>query len=170
MNKPPLSNFFIVNQVVDTETLFCFSNEKHMPLHEYSEYKSVKGGSSNIDDPRTICQMLRNANGLTDFEYHKDFILLVNFANNAVIKLGNYSKAPGNDWEGNNKSRSEFTEDKRVLGQQYLDHSHHSVFELLKKIKDTTTNERAKDYLVEISYYFERVNAKILEYEQKENQ
>jgi hypothetical protein len=110
--------------------------------------------------------MLRNINGMTNFEHHEDIVLLVNFANNAVLKLGQHSKNPGNRW-GGRKARSDFTEEKRNMGLFYLENPHHSSFEKLKELYDKTTDQRVADYIVEISYYMERINSKILEYEQK---
>lgn len=168
MSKPQLSNFFKNNPVIDDESVFCLVNKKIMTLQEYSTYKTVDSKSSNIDDSRSICQMLRNSNQLTNYEYHRTFTLLVNLANNAVYTLGRYSKAPGNAWGEKDKSRSVFTPEKRALGQQYMDNPHHNVFDILNQIKNTTKYDKVKDYLIEISYYLERINSKILEYEQKE--
>lgn len=165
--KPQLSNFFATNPIVDLETVYCLSKEKEMTLLQYSDEKGVLSTHS-IDDNRSICQMLRNTNGLTNYDYHRDFIFLVNLANNAVVKLGSYSKAKDNAWGDKDKSRSVFTEDKRILGQQYLDNPHHNAFNILGIIKDKTTHPKSKDYLVEVSYYLERVNNKLLEYEQKD--
>jgi len=165
--KPQLSKFFLTNPLVNTETVYCLSKEKEMTLVEYSNEKGVQSIHS-IDDNRSICQMLRNTNGLTNYDYHRDFIFLVNLANNAVMKLGSYSKAKDNAWGDKDKSRSVFSEDKRILGQQYLDNPHHNAFEVLGIIKNQTTHPKSKDYLVEVSYYLERVNNKLLEYEQKD--
>ncbi len=164
--KPELSNFFSNNDIVDTETVHCLSKGIDMTLQEYSISKGV-GDMHSIDDNRSICQMLRNTNGLTKHEYHRHFVFLVNFANNAVKTLGDYSKVKDGTWGSKDKTRSAFTEDKRVLGQQYMDNPHHKVFYLLSQMKKQTSHERAKDYLVEVSYYFERVNSKLLEYDQK---
>jgi hypothetical protein len=169
MNKTQLSNYFKNNPIIDNDSVFCLANKKVMTLREYSTYKTVSGTSSNIDDSRTICQMLRNSNQLSNYEYHRTFTLLVNLANNAVYTLGSYSKAPGNAWGEKDKSRSVFTPEKRALGQYYMDNPHHNVFDILSQIKNSTKYDKVKDYLVEISYYFERINSKILEYEQKEN-
>ena len=165
--KPQLSKFFLTNPIVNTETVYCLSKEKEMTLVEYSNEKGVQSIHS-IYDNRSICQMLRNTNGLTNYDYHRDFIFLVNLANNAVMKLGSYSKAKDNAWGDKDKSRSVFSEDKRILGQQYLDNPHHNAFEILGIIKNQTTHPKSKDYLVEVSYYLERVNNKLLEYEQKD--
>ena len=165
--KPQLSNFFVTNPIVDLETVYCLSKEKEMTLIQYSDEKGVKSIHS-IDDNRSICQMLRNTNGLTNYDYHKEFIFLVNLANNAVVKLGSYSKVKDNAWGDKDKSRSVFTEDKRILGLQYLDNPHHNAFDMLGIIMHKTIHPKSKDYLVEVSYYLERVNNKLLEYEQKD--
>ena len=165
--KPQLSNFFVTNPIVDLETVYCLSKEKEMTLVQYSDEKGVKSIHS-IDDNRSICQMLRNTNGLTNYDYHKEFIFLVNLANNAVVKLGSYSKVKDNAWGDKDKSRSVFTEDKRILGLQYLDNPHHNAFDMLGTIMHKTIHPKSKDYLVEVSYYLERVNNKLLEYEQKD--
>lgn len=163
--KPNLSNHFRINPIIFSDNLYCASQKKVVSTSEYSNYKGVKGiNIKNIEDDRSICQMTRNANGLTNFEHHNSMIYIVHFANNAVIKLGEYSGAKGNAW-GGVKRRSDFTEDKRQLGQSYLENPHHSIFELLDKINKSVTDQKTKDYIVEISYYFERINSKILSYE-----
>lgn len=163
-NKPQLSRFFQENQLKSTETVFCLSKNREMTLQEYSDSKGV-GDMHSIDDNRSICQMLRNTNGLTKHQYHVDFIFLINLANNAVKVLGDYSKAADGRWGDPDKRRSNFTEEKRQIGLQYLADPHHSVFAALQIIKDKTKEERAKDYITEVSYYFEKVNNKLLEYE-----
>lgn len=158
-----MSKFFLEREVLNKDNVFCDSKNKNMSLDEYSKSKNVKNIGS-LDSDRSICQMLRNVNGLTSYNNHKDIVLLVNFANNAVIKLGSYSRNPGNRW-GGRKTRSDFCEDKRKMGLFYLSLPHHSSFECLKRIYNNTNDERVRDYVIEVSYYMERINSKILEYE-----
>jgi hypothetical protein len=165
MNSPKLSRFFSERKISDRDNIFCDVKNKKMTLNEYSASKNVRN-MFGIDSDRSICQMLRNINGMTQYTNHEDVVLLVNFANNAVLKLGTYSKNPGNRW-GGRKTRSDFTEEKREMGLFYLNNPHHSSFQKLKSLYDRTTDQRVADYIVEISYYMERINSKILEYEQK---
>lgn len=165
--KPDLSEFYKKNQIVFTDNLYCASKNKNMTLAEYDISKGVNGMDPNhLDDNRSICQMVRNANGLTDFKFHTKMIYVVNLANNAVIKLGSYSGNPGNQW-GGNKTRSIFSEDKKELGKSYMENPHHSIFSLLNEINNQIVNYKVKDYIVEISYYFERINSKLLQYEKE---
>jgi len=165
MLKPPLSNFFNKNPIATPDAIFCLAENRYMNLDDYSNSKKVKSIHS-IDSDRSICQMLRNVNGMTQYSNHEEIVLLVNFANNAVIKLGSYSNNPGNRW-GGRKTRSDFTEQKRNAGLYYLENPHHSSFKLLKTVYDRTSDQKVLDYIVEISHYMERINSKILEYEQK---
>lgn len=160
-----LSNFFKNRNCTFSEYLYCDSKNKKMSLDEYSKYKNVKI-FKNTDSDRSICQMLRNVNGMTDYKYHKNIVILVNFANNAVINLGLHSKEPGNRW-GGKKTRSHFTEEKKLEGIEILNNPYHSVFVELKKIYDLINDNSILDYIVEIAYYMERINSKILEYETK---
>ena len=167
MIKAPLSEFFDKNAIATPDTIFCLAANEHMSLDDYSTSKHVKAGQP-VDSDRSICQMLRNVNGMTQYSSHEEITLLINFANNAVIHLGTYSKNPGNRW-GGRKTRSDFTEDKRNMGLYYLENPHHSSFEMLKSLYDChgdTNNPKVLDYIAEISYYMERVNYKIREYEQ----
>lgn len=165
MTKPRLSNFFAQRAVCTLDSIFCDSKNKIMTLNEYSKSKKVKS-SHSIDSDRSICQMLRNINGMTNYDYHEDIVLLVNFANNAVLKLGTYSKNPGNRW-GGRKARSDFSASKRDMGLSYLSNPHHSSFEKLRNLYNKVNDSKVADYIVEISYYMERINSKILEYEQR---
>ncbi len=163
--KPQLSQFYSENPIIFSEDIYCASQKKTVTTSQYSKYKGVSGMDPNsIDDDRSICQMIRNANGLTNLEFHHKMIYIVNFANNAVIKLGGYSGNKENRW-GGSKKRSLFTEDKRLLGKSYLDNPHHSIYELLNDIYNQIDDQKVKDYIIEISYYFERINSKILTYE-----
>lgn len=169
MIKPQLSQFFIDNPIVFTDKLYCAVKNTTMTLAEYDKSKGVAGmDPDKIDDDRSICQMVRNANGLTDFKFHPQMVYVVNLANNAVMKLGTYSGNKGNTW-GGSKTRSLFTEDKRLLGKSYLDDPHHSIYVLLNKIYSEIEDQNVKDYIIEISYYFERINSKILTYEKINN-
>lgn len=165
MDSPKLSQFFSERPISDRDSIFCDVKNRKMTLNEYSVSKNVTH-MFGIDSDRSICQMLRNINGMTQYTNHEDVVLLVNFANNAVLKLGTYSKNPENRW-GGRKTRSDFTEEKREMGLFYLNNPHHSSFEKLKDVYDKTTDSRVADYIIEISYYMERINSKILEYEQQ---
>jgi hypothetical protein len=162
-NKLNLSDFFKSRKCVTTNSLFCDSEKRNMSINEYSKSKKAKSVHS-IDSDRSICQMLRNINGMTNFSYHEQVVILINFANNAVINLGKHSKNPGNRW-GGRKTRSDFTEKKRKQALEILDNPHHEVFEELKKLYNSVDNESVLDYIVEITYYMERINSKTLEYE-----
>ena len=155
--------FFSERKVSDKNNIFCDSKNKKMTLSEYSRSKKVDT-KRLVDSDRSICQMLRNVNHMTRYINREDIILLINFANNAVLKLGTYSKNPGNRW-GGKKTRSAFNGRKRKLGLFYLNNPHHSSFEKLKNIYDRTTDPKTASYIIEISYYMERINSKILEYE-----
>tara|TARA_R110001632_G_C11084606_1_gene389040 strand:+ start:51 stop:548 length:498 start_codon:yes stop_codon:yes gene_type:complete len=163
--KPQLSEFYRSRPLGTDDALFCDSKGVTMKLKEYSDYKGVKGGDLK-DNDRSICQMLRNTNKMTSFVNHRDMVIMVNFANNAVINLGKYTGDTENKW-GGSKTRSNFTEDKRQLGLQYIKNAHHPIFALLKEVYDKTEDGKAKDYIVEVAYYFERINDRTLEYEKK---
>lgn len=165
MSKPELSNYFLENSVSTPNSIYCDSKNKKMTIAEYSVSKKVKSANTKTkDSDRSICQMLRNINGMTGFKHHEEIVLLVNFTNNAVVRLGKHSKAKDNRW-GGSKTRSDFTEEKRSLGLLYLENPHHSFFEKIKSIWEKTSDQKVADYIVEISYYMERINSKILEYE-----
>lgn len=166
-NKLDLSNFFKSRNCVITNNLFCDSKEKNMSISEYSKSKKAKS-VHGIDSDRSICQMLRNVNGMTNFSYHEQIVVLINFANNAVINLGKHSKNPGNRW-GGRKTRSDFTLEKREQAIKILNNPHHEVFYQLKKLYEAIDNEEVLDFVIEIVYYMERINSKTLEYEAKKN-
>ena len=163
--KYKLSKFFKSRTCVYSTTLQCDKHNKRMTLAEYSKSKSVKTARIS-DSNRSICAMLRNINGETKFKYHDTITILVNFTNNAVIHLGQYSKNPGNRW-GGRKTRSDFNEDKKNQAIEILNHPHHTVFVELKKLYTSIKDKNALHHLLEIVYYLERINSKILEYENK---
>jgi len=160
-----LSHHFKVNKVEFSDTLYCAVKKCKMSVREYGISKGVSGADpKHVDDHRSICQMIRNVNGMSGLTYHNKFIYVVNFANNAVQKLNVLKGTIGADW-GTPRPRSVFTEDKRELGISYLQTPHHSIFQVLSEIYDDMDNDIHKSYLEEVSYYFERINKKIIEYE-----
>lgn len=165
MTKPRLSNHYLINPIEFSDTLYCAVKKKNLTVSEYDISKGVRGDDPNHrDDDRSICQMVRNANGLTKFKYHKHMIYVVHFANNAVRRLNDYSGVSDGKW-GSRRTRSDFTEEKKQIGQSYLDNPHHSIFELLNNISNDIDDDKVRSYVVEIAYYFERINSKLLEYE-----
>lgn len=163
--KPELSEFYKSRSLGTDDDLFCDVKGVKMNLNEYSNSKGVKGGDLK-DDDRSICQMLRNTNKMTSFVNHRDMVIMVHFANNAVKNLSGHSGDKEGRW-GGRKTRSDFTEDKRQLGLQYMNDPHHPIFALVKEVYDKTEDEKSKDYIIEVAYYFERINAKTLEYEKQ---
>ena len=162
-NKPELSAFFKSKDAPTPDTVFCDIKETPMTVDQYSSYKGVKGGDMK-DDERSICQMIRNANVSSKFESHPKMVLILSFANNAVYKLGQLNGKPGQRWTSNTK-RSDFTDEKRAKALEYLNNPHHPIFSLIKEVLDESTDTAARDYIIEVAYYMERVNNKILYYE-----
>ena len=161
--KPQLSEFFKSKPKPTPDNVFCDIKQFPMTVDQYSIYKGVKGGDMT-DDDRSICQMIRNANKSSGFTSHPKMVLILNFANNAVHRLGQLNGKPGQRWTKNSK-RSDFTDDKRELALQYLADPHHPIFELIAEVKEETTDPATLDYVIEVAYYMERVNNKILQYE-----
>lgn len=167
------SDFFNRNQINLTGNVYCAVKDKSMPLKEYANYKNVTNADlKNRDNDRSICQMARNANGMTKLNYNKQFTYIINFANNAVNELNNHNKSQSAalstliEGKPTPYVRSAFTEEKRALGIKYLQSPHHSIFGLLAEVYNKLNNSDHKKYIEEISYYMQRINKKLLEYEQ----
>lgn len=162
-NKPQLSAFFQSKEAPTSNSVFCDIKQTPMSVDQYSDYKGVKGGDM-IDNDRSICQMIRNANKSSGFTSHPKMVLILSFANNAVYRLGQLNGRPGQRWTKSSK-RSDFTEEKRQVALGYLNDPHHPIFSLIKEVFDESTDPATIDYIVEVAYYMERVNNKILQYE-----
>ena len=165
-NKPELSEFFKSKKAPTPDTIFCDSKQIPMTLDQYSDSKGVKGGDMK-DDERSICQMIRNANKSSGFTSHPKMVLILNFANNVVLRLGQLNGKPGQRWTSNTK-RSDFTDEKREVALQYLSDPHHPIFEIINEVMEESKDPATIDYVIEVAYYMERVNGKILEYEKKQ--
>lgn len=162
-----ISHHFKINPIEFTDTVYCADKKTMRKTTEYSKTKNVSGANrAHFDDNRSICQMIRNVNGMTNLTHHNKFIYAVVFANNAVIRLNQFKGIRDGKWGDDNRPRSVFTEEKRQLGISYLKNPHHSIWEVLSDIYVKMENETHKSYLEEISYYFQRINEKMLEYEQ----
>jgi hypothetical protein len=162
-----LSEHFKTNKINISDNVYCAVKKTVMTASQYATSKGVSGADpKHIDDSRSLCQMIRNVNGMTNLTYHNKFIYVVNFANNAVMRLNQFKGEYDGRW-GGPKTRSVFTEDKQKLGISYMETPHHSIFELLSEIYLDITNEVHKSYLEEVSYYFQRINERLLKYEQE---
>lgn len=160
-----LSHHFKINPVEYTDALYCAVKKTTMSVQEYGISKGVSGADpKHVDDDRSICQMIRNVNGMSRLQYHGKFIYVVNFANNAVRRLNQFKGVYDGVW-GEPRPRSVFTEDKRELGISYLNNPHHSIFEVLSSIYGDMDNDVHKSYLEEVAYYFQRINERLLKYE-----
>ena len=166
-NKPELSSFFKSKEAPTPDTVFCDIKKIPMTVDQYSVYKGAKGGAME-DHDRSICQMIRNANKSSGFVSHPKMVLILSFANNAAYQLGQLSGKPGQRWTKSSK-RSDFTEEKRQLALGFLSDPHHPIFELINEVKEETTDPATLDYIIEVAYYMERLNNKILQYEQARN-
>ena len=163
MSSKNLSNFFKENKIQESDLVFCVDRNSEMSINEYSDYKSVKSNST-LDDDRSLCQMLRNLNWLTDFQHHYDIVRLLNFSNNSVITLTKLHNESYNNWVSQKRRRSDFSSKKRSEGLSYLTSPHHDVFKKIKHIYDLSS-DNAREYCLEISYYIQKVNDKIYYYE-----
>ena len=164
-NKPELSEFFKSKPAPTPDTVVCDIKQVKFTVDQYSDYKGVRGGDMT-DNDRSICQMIRNANKSSGFTSHPKMVLILSFANNAVYRLGQLNGRPGQTWTKSSK-RSDFTQEKRHVALGYLDNPHHPIFSLIKEVFNESTDVATIDYIVEVAYYMERVNNKILQYEKE---
>ena len=132
--------------------------------------ETKKFGKDSSSYKRTICQMMRNFNNVTDYKYQGLVSIVIEYLHHAVVKLKKYKC----DWNTyiktaskNNliKSRSIFKPEKREIALSYLDIENHDIFKLYKELYQITNRPVAKELILESIYYTQQINKKLGEYE-----
>ena len=115
--------------------------------------------------------MLRNVNVMSKYEFEYKIAICVHFAQHTVLKLTEEQKANFNkyllpDVEKNIKNgRSSFSPIKKNIAISLLSCQIHPIFNLLKELYFKIDNIEIKNYILEITYYMNRLNEKFIEYE-----
>ena len=73
-------------------------------LINFKKEKNVRQNGEVFVGDRTVCQMLRNINVLTQYKYENIIIVLIKYVNDAVLKLREYKKNFNNNWWNNKNS------------------------------------------------------------------
>lgn len=123
--------------------------------------KTVKGN-------RTICQMLRNINLLTNYKHEYIIIILIKYINDAVLELRKYKNDFDKNWL-NNKNSVNFN--RSIFDPYYLSISkkilsiNNQLFSKFFDLYNNIQHDNEKKLLLESLFYVYKINLKLYEYE-----
>ena len=174
------SEFFQAHEVQSgTADVFCFNKQATLGLPAYIVSKRVHQDHLETGD-RTICGMMRNVNYLTNFAYETQVANMIVFINNSVLQLRGYKSNFDDGWwknhgdvegSGSKYMRSTFTGEKRAHAEGLLDLSNipaHSIFTNFFNLYASIEDKNVRSFILESVYYTHRINKKLWEYEQGE--
>lgn len=176
----------IISKFLINYKFICPTDE--LTINEVIYKKSIikpKNWKLNLELDRTICQMLRYVNVLTLYKNQNIITIILDYANNATLKLSDYKNAR-EKWlnyieNDNNKNwkRSIFDISKKEISINILNNINLKPFIFIKELQNEimknnnieTDKEIILNLLLEITYYIYRLNEKLYEYEnENENQ
>ena len=152
-----LSNYFKNTSLEDNrENLINFKKEKN--IHQMT---------TSVGD-RTVCQMLRNINVLTQYKYENNITVLIKYINDAVLKLRDNKKDFDQNW-WNNKNSVNFN--RSIFDPYYLSMSEillciqHPLFITFLDLYNNINDINIKNFILESVYYTYKINLRLCEYE-----
>jgi hypothetical protein len=153
-----LSNYFIINNSFNytDKEINDFKTEKNVIITNY------------VNDDRTVCNMLRNINLLTQNKFLDIIIKIIKYVNDAVLHLRTYNVNFDSNWW---KNKHHIKHTRSIFNNYYLEISKtkifmdHCVFNQFLLLSNLISDENIKSLILEAVYYTYKINIKIYEYE-----